>query len=108
MGVNPNERMRKQKLIVSVTIFTDLTDAGLSDSLDNTIDYSGLTDSITGYVESSSCMLIERVAEEIARICLEPVRSAAVTVLVKKPGALKLTKNVGVEIYRSSNESKTG
>ena len=104
IGINPEERKYKQQLIISVVVFTDITNAGVTDSLDETIDYSVLTDRIVEHVEHSSYMLIEKLAVEIARICLEPERSQEVTVLVEKPGALKRTKKVGVEIYRSREQ----
>lgn len=103
IGVNPEERSHKQKIKISVTVFTDTRKAGTTDSIEDTIDYSMLAKKIVGHVEQSSCMLIEKLADEIATICLAPAGSQAATVRVEKPGALKLTKKVSVEICRSKD-----
>ena len=104
IGVNPEERTRRQQLILNVVVFTNLDTAGATDSIDDTIDYSKLTGRIIEHVERSSCLLIEKVAEEVARICLEPGRAEGVKVLVEKPGALERAGKVGVEIYRSKKQ----
>ncbi len=105
IGVNPGERAGKQLLILSVEVFTNLSVAGVTDSIDDTIDYSELAKRIAGHVENSSYLLIEKLAEEVARICLEPKQAESVTVSVEKPGALELAGKVGVEIHRSKARS---
>ena len=52
-------------------------------------------------VENSSFNLIERLADEIAKICLAYHLVKAVQVSIEKPGALRFAKSVGVEIFRS-------
>jgi dihydroneopterin aldolase len=44
---------------------------------------------------------VERLATEIARVCLEHPGVQRVTVRVEKPGALRFARSVGVEIDRS-------
>jgi FolB domain-containing protein len=104
IGVNPEERKRKQKLKVDIDIVTDLTVPGVSDSLDDTIDYSTLAKKIIRRLEGTSWILIEKAAEEISKVCLEPAGSESVTVLVKKPGALGRVGNVAVEIQRGKQQ----
>ena len=43
----------------------------------------------------------EKLAAEIAAICLEDPRVERVTVRVEKPGALRFARSVGVEIDRT-------
>jgi FolB domain-containing protein len=100
IGVNPEERVAKQPLILNIVIFANLETAGSTDLIDDTIDYGELANKIIEHVEHSSCLLIEKVAEDIARICLVPERAEGVTVLVEKPEALGQTGKAGVEIYR--------
>ena len=54
-------------------------------------------------VEGSHFYLIEALAEEIAKICLEEEKVKAVRVILRKPHALRFAKNVGVEIYREKS-----
>jgi FolB domain-containing protein len=101
IGIRPNERTRKQPLLIDIDILTDLSGAGESDSIEDTIDYSALARTIVRRLESSSWFLIEKAAEEIAGLCLEPAIASNATVRVRKPRALGRTGNVAVKIQRT-------
>ena len=53
-------------------------------------------------VENSSFYLVEKMAEEIAKLILKNKSISKVFVSVSKPGALRGSKNVGVKIIRSN------
>ena len=55
-------------------------------------------------VEASRFYLVEKMASEIADICLSEPRVERVTVRVEKPGALRFARSVGVEITRTREE----
>ena len=60
---------------------------------------------INDLVEKSSYKLIETLGIEIAKICLSDQKVINAKVKIDKPGALRLSKNVGVIISRSKNEN---
>jgi D-erythro-7,8-dihydroneopterin triphosphate epimerase len=101
IGVNPGERDRKQDVVTNVTVYADLSAAGRSDAISDTVNYSLLRDRLVKLVEESSYHLIERLAEEIASTCLSFDGVNAARVLVEKPTALRFARTVGVEILRS-------
>ena len=39
IGINPEERTKKQDIIINVTLHADLASAGKSDDIEDTIDY---------------------------------------------------------------------
>ncbi len=45
--------------------------------------------------------MIEKLAEEIAKVCLDDSKVQKVDVTVDKPGALRYTRSVAVEIVRT-------
>ncbi len=100
IGLRPHERVRKQDVLVSVTLHTDLRPSGVSDDLKSGIDYSILHDRIVARVEGSSFSLIESLAEHVARACLEEPRVHCTEVTVEKPRALAYAESVGVTIVR--------
>lgn len=100
IGVNEGERRERQDVVVSVTLHADLSAAARTDDFNQTIDYSAVKERIAELVEGSSFYLVEALAEAIARICLEFDRVEQADVLVEKPGALRFTRTVGVEISR--------
>jgi len=101
IGINPEERREKQDVIVNITLFTDLRCPGQTDRIEDTIDYKGLKKKILAMGEQSDFFLIERLAQRIADIALEPPTVRRVRVLVEKPFALRFAQSVGVEITRN-------
>ncbi len=100
VGVYPEEKKRKRRIIVNVQIFCGLRKAGLSDKLQDTVDYMSLKMGIISAVETKKYKLVEKIAEEIAGICLENKLIRKVIVSVDKPAALARSESVAVEIQR--------
>lgn len=104
LGIYPEERSKKQDVLIGVTLHTDLRAACQSDRVEDTVDYKEVKKKILAKVETSSYSLVESVAEQVAAICLEDTRIRRVEVTVDKPGALRFARSVAVEIVR---EQKT-
>jgi D-erythro-7,8-dihydroneopterin triphosphate epimerase len=100
LGINSWEREKMQDIILSITLHADLSAAGRSDNLEDSVDYKALKNRILEMVEPSRFYLIEGLAEAIADLCLENPRVKEVEVVVDKPGALRFARSVGVEINR--------
>jgi dihydroneopterin aldolase len=107
-GVNPEERTQGQRFTVDVTIVTDLRQAGRSDDLELTINYSAVNKRVRAIVEGPPRQLIETVAEDIATTLLQEfARAEAVMVTVRKPEvALKgaILESAGVRVQRSRGD----
>jgi len=101
IGVNQEERTEKQDVIINVILFADTRKAGQTDDLDDSVDYKKVKKTILSLVENSEFLLIEKLAEEIAEVCLEDSKVQKVNVTVDKPGALRYTRSVAVEIVRT-------
>lgn len=100
IGTYDWEREHKQDVIFNIELSCSLREAGLSDDLSKTVNYKEVRDMIVELAENSSYKLIEALAESTAALCLgfEGVKSVKVT--LDKPGALRYSKSVAVEIYR--------
>jgi len=104
IGVNPEERRAKQDVDIQITLYADLHQAGKTDRIEDTVDYKAIKLRVVDAVESSSHLLLERLAERIAEICLAETAVRQARVLVEKPGALRFARTVGVEIVRERTE----
>ena len=104
IGINPEERVNRQDVVVSVRLETDTRSAGRSDDIEDAINYRTLSKDIIDLVEGSEFLLVERMAEEIARICLQDRRVSRSWVDVRKPGALRFARSVGVSIERNRSD----
>lgn len=100
IGINEDERREKQDVLISLALFADLSKAGKSDRLEDTVDYSAVKKEILSMVEGSSYYLIEALAEAIADLCLKHSGVFQVRVRVEKLTALRFARRVGVEIVR--------
>ena len=101
IGVNEDERTEKQDVIINVILFTDTGKAGQTDALEDSVDYKKVKKAIIFLVESSEFLLIEKLADEIAKVCLDDAKVQKVDVTVDKPGALRYTRSVAVNIVRT-------
>lgn len=102
LGINPDERVDRQDILVNATLWTDTRAAALSDDIDDAVNYRTITKRLIAHIERGEPMLVERLAAELANICFEEDhRVAAVEMTVDKPGALRHARSVGVTIRRS-------
>ncbi|HZT64942.1 MAG TPA: dihydroneopterin aldolase [Acidimicrobiales bacterium] len=102
-GVLPEERQRAQPFEVDLDLQVDVTRAGATDDLDDTVDYGAVIELVDRLVSTESCRLLETLAQRIADAVLSEPTVAAVTVAVRKlhpPVAADVT-SVGVSITRS-------
>ena len=104
IGINEEERTDRQDVLINLVVETDTRPAGQSDNIDEAVNYRTLTKEIIQLVENSRFLLVERLAEEIARVCLADSRVERVSVTVEKPQALRFARSVGVSIERSRDD----
>jgi len=104
IGINEEERRNRQDVLINVELLADTRPAGASDDIEDAVNYRTITKRIIALVEGSQFFLVEKMAAEIASICLADPRVEAATVRVEKPGALRFARSVGVEIYRSRED----
>jgi len=86
-GVYEHEREAGQPFVIDVTVHLDLSTAGVSDRLGETIHYGVLAEEIVRAVERDPVDLIETLAERIALVVLSHRAARLVDVTVHKPEA---------------------
>lgn len=86
-GALPEETKLGQRFRVSVSLATDLTEAGKTDNLDNTVNYAEVYGVCRAIVEGEPVKLIEAVAEKIAANVMEEfaAKVTGVRVVLIKP-----------------------
>ena len=107
IGINPDERVNRQDVFISLTLETDTQAAAASDDIADAVNYRTLTKEVFEMVEASQFLLVERMAEEIAKLSLRDERVRAVRVRVDKPGALRFARSVAVEVERVRDEQSS-
>jgi FolB domain-containing protein len=104
-GVSEEERLSARPLIVNVTMSGDTRAAGISDELDDTIDYGVAIERIAAMVEGREWGLIEHVAEEIAGLVLQEcgAKTVKVEIIKEAPPVTEDVKAVSVSIERETS-----
>jgi FolB domain-containing protein len=100
IGINAWEREKPQEILINIILFTDLSSAGESDNLAESIDYSRIAKRALQHAETAKRLTVEALAADIAKLCLEERGVLKVRVRVEKPGAVRFSGSVGVEIER--------
>jgi D-erythro-7,8-dihydroneopterin triphosphate epimerase len=100
IGINEEERRNRQDVLINLVLDVDTRLAGGSDDINQAVNYRTITKRIIQMVETSQFYLVEKLAAEIAVICLDDPAVERVRVTVEKPGALRFARSVGVTVER--------
>lgn len=86
-GVKEAEKEKGQPFELDVTLSVDVSAAGQSDDLAQTVNYSKVSKRIIAVMLAEKNDLLERVATRVAETVLTEFPVAEITVLLKKPRA---------------------
>lgn len=84
-GYLPEEQVLGQWFDVDLTLWVDLSVAGKSDRIEDTLDYRNTIETVKKLLKTSKFCLVERLADEIASRILETDKVQQVRVRLKKP-----------------------
>jgi dihydroneopterin aldolase len=65
-GMRPEEKSLGQRFYVDISLFLNLSEAGQSDNIHDTVNYAGIYEVVKQAVEGKPCRLIERLADGIS------------------------------------------
>ena len=100
IGIFNWEREVRQVVSIDLTMEFDNKKAAKSDDIDDALDYKKIGKRVSSYVERSKFKLVERLAEQIAKLVLKEFPVARLKDSVTKPGALRGSESVGISITR--------
>ena len=105
VGFHPHERDAPQSLLVDFEAETDWRAAARSDRPEGIVDYFVANQRIGEALQARSFLLIEAVAEEVARVLCEGFPIKRVRVKVSKPGhRMPNVGTVAVECVRTPDD----
>jgi FolB domain-containing protein len=99
IGILEEERSKVQDVVVDVEIFHELREAGSTDDINKTVDYSLIRQKIFDAVSKGESRLLETVAQKITSLLLEDPETLKVTVRVSKK-KYNQDPMIGIEITR--------
>lgn len=100
IGIWEWERKIRQTVIIDLEMSADIAGAAATDDVADTLNYKSVAKRIQSFVADSSFQLVETLAERISEIIREEFGVAWVRVTVHKPGAIRGSRDVGIDIER--------
>jgi FolB domain-containing protein len=104
IGISERERAQPQDILINITLFADTNPAAQSDNIDDCVNYRTITKKIYAYVEKAQRYTVEALTADVAELCLKEPRVEGIRVRVEKPGAVRFSRSVGVEIERHKSK----
>ena len=104
IGINDWERETPQEICINIVLSANLHKAGNSDDIQDSPNYRTVAKKVLAHAETAQRQTVEALASDLARLCLKEPGVEQVRVRVEKPGAVRFSSSVGVEIERSKEE----
>jgi len=102
IGIYDWEREIRQTVRLDLEMAWDISKAGKSDNIEDTLDYKAVSKRLIDFVEASEFGLIESLAEHCAAIIRNEFHVPWLRLKMSKPGAVRGSENVAVLIERGS------
>lgn len=100
IGLNEWERETPQDILISLELYGDFDLAGRRDDIEAGVNYRTVAKKALTHAETAQRLTVEALAVDLARISLQEPGVQRVRVRVEKPGAVRFSRTVGVEIER--------
>jgi D-erythro-7,8-dihydroneopterin triphosphate epimerase len=101
IGFNPEEKEKKQDVVVSADIFYPADAAAASDNEADALNYKLITKEMIDHVEHGRFQLLEKLASDLLTIANDSERVSHAEVRVDKPYALHFADSVSVTLSSS-------
>lgn len=102
VGVFPRERKRRQRLVLDLELACDAAAAARDDDLARAVDYDAVARAVARWCRDLQPLLLETLAEELARRLMREFAVPWLRLKVVKPAAVRAARAVGVVIERGA------
>ena len=106
IGFNPEERIKKQDVVLNIEIKYSIDNAVLQDSVEEALNYKIITKKVIEHVEQGRFLLLEKLVSDVLGICSghPSVRSSRVT--IDKPHALRFADSVSLTLEYQASQAE--
>lgn len=99
LGVYDWEQQAKRQVILNIEMLVADSSAGISDDMEDAVDYSVIESRVLEHLDRHSYQLIERLVTDVAHYILAlDSRIQHIKVEADKPGALRMARSVSVSV----------
>ncbi|MHC5009327.1 MAG: dihydroneopterin aldolase [Planctomycetota bacterium] len=105
IGVEEWERRDKQTIVIDLEMACDASAAARDDDIEAALNYRSVAKAIIAHVEDNAYRLVETLAVRLAEMVQRDFGVTWLRLCVSKPGAVRFSENVGIEVERGHRES---
>lgn len=103
IGFNPEEKAKKQDVVLNIQISYRLNPAVLDDQVDRALNYKTITKEVIRRVEQGRFLLLEKLVADVLTICSSHSDVLHACVTIDKPHALRFAESVSLTLEYRSN-----
>ena len=103
-GYNPEERLKKQDIVITMEIEHLVSEGIYHDDVDSALNYKTITKRVIDFVEQGRFLLLEKLVADIVDQCSQHPRVRRCRVTVDKPHALRFADSVALTLEHSKYE----
>jgi D-erythro-7,8-dihydroneopterin triphosphate epimerase len=107
IGFNPEEREKKQDVVINIQIGYRMNEAALQDDVDSALNYKTVTKQVIEHVEQGQFLLLEKLVAEVLAICSEHSSVTHAAVTIDKPHALRFADSVSLTLEYNAERQNT-
>ena len=105
IGIYDWERRIKQTVSFDLELGADIRRAAARDDIADTVNYKAVAKRVLAFVEASEFQLVETLAERVAEVIMREFSVPWLRLTLRKPGAVRHARDVGVIIERGTRTS---
>ena len=98
IGFNPEERVKKQDIVINAEIAYALADGVFEDRVEEALNYKTITKAIIDLVEDGQFLLLEKLVGDVLAICTSDASVQRASVTIEKPHALRFADSVSLTL----------
>lgn len=105
IGFNPEERVKKQDIVINAEIAYTLADGVFDDRVEDALNYKTITKAIIERVEDGQFLLLEKLVGDVLAICSRDKSVQRASVTIEKPHALRFADSVSLTLDYSAQHA---
>ena len=107
IGFNPEERVKKQDVVLNIQISYRPNPSVLDDQVEGALNYKTITKAIIQQVEDGRFLLLEKLVSDVLTTCSAHPDVMHASVTIDKPHALRFAESVSLtlEYHKTSNRT---
>jgi D-erythro-7,8-dihydroneopterin triphosphate epimerase len=102
IGFNPDEKVKKQDVVLNIEIKYAIGGAVLQDHIEDALNYKVITKRVIQHVEQGQFLLLEKLVSDVLGICSDHPSIHYSRVTIDKPHALRFADSVSLTLEHQS------